>query len=56
MVVCPNWNERERCVRLRCEHTFWRECIEESISNRSRKCPKCRDKISQGDLIDFSLS
>jgi E3 ubiquitin-protein ligase BRE1 len=39
------------CVSLcRCFHLFCKECIDENLRNRSRKCPACGEKFGQDDV------
>jgi hypothetical protein len=34
----------------RCFHLFCKECIDENLRNRSRKCPACGEKFGQDDV------
>ncbi|CAI2358783.1 unnamed protein product [Moneuplotes crassus] len=54
MVKCPTCDNHKN-TKLKCTHTYCRECVDENIANRNRKCPKCRVKFSTGDIIEFSL-
>lgn len=56
MVKCPTCNDKDRCIRLKCKHTYCQTCVEENMASRARKCPQCREKISGGDLIEFTLN
>lgn len=39
-VNCPVCNVRDKkCILLRCRHMFCKNCVDENIKNRSRKCP-----------------
>ncbi len=35
---------------FRCFHLFCKECIDENLRNRSRKCPACGEKFGQDDV------
>lgn len=37
-------------VQYRCFHLFCKECIDENLRNRSRKCPACGEKFGQDDV------
>lgn len=51
MLKCSVCKDRFKSVAItRCYHLFCRECIEESIRNRSRKCPACGEKFGQDDV------
>ena len=34
----------------RCYHFFCKECVEKTLNTRNRKCPICRESISQNDI------
>ena len=38
------------CFLCRCFHLFCKECIDENLRNRSRKCPACGEKFGQDDV------
>ena len=51
MLRCSVCRDRFKEVALtRCFHLFCKECIDESIRNRSRKCPACGEKFGQDDV------
>lgn len=51
MLRCSICKDRFKNVALtRCYHLFCSECIDETIRNRSRKCPACGDKFGQDDV------
>lgn len=51
MLRCSVCKDRFKEVALtRCFHLFCKECIEENLRNRHRKCPACGDKFGQDDV------
>lgn len=53
---CPVCHFRDKsCIIMRCRHMFCRHCVEENITNRSRKCPSCGLKFSEKDVEDIWL-
>ena len=40
-------------VITKCFHTFCRGCIEATIESRKRRCPICREQISQNDVKEI---
>ena len=46
--VCKT--EIKNCVITKCFHTFCRKCIDAAIESRKRRCPICRELISQNDV------
>eukprot|EP01039_Chlorochromonas_danica_P004991 gene4991-5481_t len=53
MLKCSVCKERFKSVAItRCYHLFCRDCIEENIRNRSRKCPACGEKFGQDDVAN----
>jgi E3 ubiquitin-protein ligase BRE1 len=55
-LVCPVCNCRDKkCILLRCRHMFCRACVDESIKNRSRKCPACGGRFDSKDVADVWL-
>ena len=42
MVKCTLCQENEKnAVIVKCGHTFCRDCIDDRLANRNRKCPAC---------------
>lgn len=51
MLRCSVCKDRFKEVALtRCFHLFCKECIEENLRNRHRKCPACGEKFGQDDV------
>jgi E3 ubiquitin-protein ligase BRE1 len=51
MLRCSVCKDRFKEVTLvRCFHLFCRECIDENLRNRHRKCPACGEKFGQDDV------
>ena len=51
MLRCSVCKDRFKSAAItRCFHLFCRECIDESLRNRSRKCPACGEKFGQDDV------
>ena len=51
MIRCSVCKDRFKSVAItRCFHLFCKECIDESLRNRSRKCPACGEKFGQDDV------
>lgn len=51
MLRCSVCRDRFKEVALtRCFHLFCKECIDENIRNRNRKCPACGEKFGQDDV------
>ena len=38
-------NEKNAII-VKCGHTFCRECIDDRLSNRNRKCPACSQQAA----------
>jgi E3 ubiquitin-protein ligase BRE1 len=56
-LACPVCHYRDKeCIIMRCRHMHCKQCVEERISNRSRKCPSCNNKFSEKDVEDVWLS
>lgn len=54
MLRCSVCKDRFKNVAItRCFHLFCRECIEENLRNRSRKCPACGEKFGQDDVTNI---
>ena len=55
-VNCPVCNVRDKkCILLRCRHMFCKNCVDENIKNRSRKCPACGIRFDTKDVGDIWL-
>lgn len=53
---CPVCNVRDKkCILLRCRHMFCKQCVDESVKNRSRKCPACGGRFDTKDIADVWL-
>lgn len=51
MLRCSVCKDRFKEVALtRCFHLFCKECIDENLRNRHRKCPACGEKFGQDDV------
>lgn len=56
-LACPVCHYRDKeCIILRCRHMHCKQCVDERISNRSRKCPTCNVKFSENDVGDIWLN
>lgn len=56
-LACPVCHYRDKeCIILRCRHMHCKQCVDERISNRSRKCPTCNVKFSENEVGDIWLS
>ena len=51
--VCKD--RRKGCIVTKCWHIFCRQCIEDSLTARRRKCPACGRAISRSDVQDIYL-
>mmetsp|Transcript_32525 Transcript_32525/g.103720 ORF Transcript_32525/g.103720 Transcript_32525/m.103720 type:complete len:603 (-) Transcript_32525:166-1974(-) len=55
-ITCLVCGDREKTTVLtRCFHVFCRECVQQTIANRSRKCPACSKTFGQTDVHDLFL-
>jgi E3 ubiquitin-protein ligase BRE1 len=51
MLRCSVCRDRFKQVAItRCYHLFCKECIDENLRNRHRKCPACGEKFGQDDV------
>lgn len=51
MLRCSVCRDRFKNVAItRCFHLFCKECIDENLRNRHRKCPACGEKFGQDDV------
>ena len=56
-LACPVCHYRDKeCLILRCRHMHCKQCVDERISNRSRKCPTCNVKFSENEVGDIWLN
>jgi E3 ubiquitin-protein ligase BRE1 len=56
-LACPVCHERDKqCIIMRCRHMHCQQCVDDQISNRSRKCPTCNLKFSEKDVEDIWLN
>jgi E3 ubiquitin-protein ligase BRE1 len=56
-LACPVCHERDKqCIIMRCRHMHCQQCVDDQISNRSRKCPTCNNKFSEKDVEDIWLN
>lgn len=54
MLRCSVCKDRFKSVAItRCFHLFCKECIDENLRNRSRKCPACHTKFGQDDVSSY---
>ena len=57
MLKCSVCNDRFKEVAIsRCFHLFCKECIDENIRNRNRKCPACGEKFGADDIKSVYFS
>jgi E3 ubiquitin-protein ligase BRE1 len=55
-LACPVCNVRDKkCILLRCRHMFCKQCVDENVKNRSRKCPACGGRFDTKDVADVWL-
>jgi len=55
-LACPVCNARDKkCILLRCRHMFCKQCVDENVKNRSRKCPACGQRFDTKDIADVWL-
>ncbi|KAK6362155.1 hypothetical protein TWF730_005852 [Orbilia blumenaviensis] len=52
--ICPNARQKSRALKT-CGHLFCKECIDERISSRNRKCPSCSRAFAQADVLPIVL-
>ena len=57
MVHCTVCKIRHRnCTLLRCHHTFCKNCIDERVKLRQRKCPSCNTVFAEADIQTIYLA
>lgn len=55
-LACPVCHYRDKaCIIIKCGHLHCKQCVDERISNRSRKCPTCNQMFSRTDVTDVFL-
>ena len=53
-IACNVCNDREKTTCLtRCMHVFCRECVDQVIETRSRKCPACHKPFGASDVKEI---
>lgn len=51
MLKCSTCVQRFKSVVInRCGHLFCKECIDDRIANRQRKCPSCAIQFGRDDV------
>jgi len=57
MVKCTLCQENEKnAIIVKCGHTFCRECIDDRLSNRNRKCPACSQQFDYQGVKELFLT
>jgi E3 ubiquitin-protein ligase BRE1 len=57
MLRCAVCSDRTKDVVMkRCFHSFCRQCIEERLAARLRKCPLCNNQFGKDDVMPLYLS
>ena len=55
-LACPVCHYRDKeCIIMRCRHMHCKQCVEERLSNRSRRCPTCNNGFGRTDVEDIFL-
>mmetsp|Transcript_5595 Transcript_5595/g.11500 ORF Transcript_5595/g.11500 Transcript_5595/m.11500 type:complete len:958 (-) Transcript_5595:109-2982(-) len=55
-LACPVCHYRDKeCIIMRCRHMHCKQCVEDRLSNRSRKCPTCNIPFGRSDVEDIFL-
>lgn len=55
-LACPVCHYRDKeCIIMRCRHMHCRQCVEERLANRSRRCPTCNNPFGRSDMEDIFL-
>jgi E3 ubiquitin-protein ligase BRE1 len=56
-LACPVCHYRDKeCIIIRCRHMHCKQCVDERVSNRSRKCPTCNIKFAENEVETIFLS
>lgn len=56
-LACPVCHYRDKeCIIIRCRHMHCKQCVDERVSNRSRKCPTCNVKFAENEVETIFLS
>lgn len=56
LLRCNSCHIREKnAVLSKCMHVFCRQCLEDRIETRQRKCPNCGDSFSATDIRTIYL-
>ncbi|GAM86709.1 hypothetical protein ANO11243_047280 [Dothideomycetidae sp. 11243] len=57
IAICPVCNNNLRNTALKlCGHCFCNNCVQDLISNRSRKCPSCGKAFGTNDSMTITLA
>ena len=57
MVKCTLCQENEKnAIIIKCGHTFCRDCIDDRLSNRNRKCPACSQQFDYQGVKELFLT
>ncbi len=57
MLRCSVCKDRFKSVTIKkCFHLFCKECIDENLRSRSRKCPACGEKFGQDDVANIFVT
>ena len=55
-LACPVCHYRDKaCIIVKCGHLHCKQCVDERITNRSRKCPTCNQMFSKNEVADVFL-
>lgn len=56
LLKCNSCHSREKnAVLIKCMHVFCRQCLEERIETRQRKCPNCGESFAASDIRNIYL-
>ena len=48
LICMEEYIEKDEIIKLKCEHTFHKNCIKQWLCKESNKCPICRIEVDQG--------